>query len=342
MTQHYLFTDPACMGHYNNYFSDKGDMDDIVAIIAACQMKKQYTTIVICCDNDNHDRYNSFMDYVGNNLKVTESSHFIKESELTEQYFIDKNFKAYLISPIKERTANILSPHVSCVYRQGDDTSYNFVSTPWTVKLCSRHDISLETHTDTFMEVKYDNTFRNTLSVKALTIYDDLFNYKYRKMLGFAFHIPVICERLYSNDGGINNSYGSGIKPFVNLINKYNLNKDNIDGLIGPRLLEAFCATNVSVNDDTIFNCKCLLYFANLYTDFETLLVDDKIPNLKTLGKINKRQHIPPDILSVFEDNLTTPLHDFVAIMRSFTNIPYHIEELYPALKQSLYMYSRD
>jgi len=33
------------------------------------------------------------------------------------------------------------------------------------------------------------------------------------------------------------------------------------------------------------------------------------------VGKINKRQHIPPDILSVFEDNLTTPLHDFVAIM---------------------------
>jgi hypothetical protein len=336
-----MFTDPACLGHYENYYSSLGDVDDIAAIIVGSQMLQRNMTIIICDDTSDHMRYKSFMYLIGNKLNEIYSTQFIMESCLSKDHF-NKYSIIHLHSPISSKTCKILQQSTisSPIYRQGDNNGYNFLNTSWTVEWLKHTPIKLICYDtiSTSFTLTYDKLLYDTLIGPVRLIYSDYFAYEFNKQFGTALHVKSLCNRLYG-DTGLNGTPGNGIVKYLPLILHLGLTEESIDRLLGVRLLDAFNSTIASDADpSTIYNGKCIIYILNCYCQYTNLIVNDKLPTISNLGIIRKRDDILPIIDLYMESfkKISSPLFDFTATVKSISSIDYHIEEMSPMLKHSI------
>ena len=150
-------------------------------------------------------------------------------------------------------------------------------------------------------------------------MYRDLFLFNIRKKIGLAAGTRF-ADRLYS-DTGNNGAVGNGIKPFVELIKQM-----RAEGKLhlSPKLSAALKATTTLYPpaEDTMRNLHDLVAILNMYCDYESLLVDNMLPNMSNLGQVRVRKDVDPEVRAAFENNKSTPLFDFAAMYWALDNQP--------------------
>tara|TARA_Y100000389_G_C17426734_1_gene499994 strand:+ start:485 stop:1768 length:1284 start_codon:yes stop_codon:yes gene_type:complete len=315
-----LFTDPASLGG-NGYYSSTGDVDDLACIIYMSQQLKDNLTVVIC-DDKTGQRYSSFIDLIGQQLKTNYGIKTLTEVELSD---ILSDTDIYIHAPILDSTAQILSnniENINNVCTQGDDTAVNFKNSQGAKKFISnfREQKNINLHrydtTETNFTLSYNPEFQNTLTVPDVSkIYKQYFLFQQRKSFGTALGIGFLCNRLYSNTG-FKGGPGNGINDYQALIQTLKVEKKLPE--IKGELLKAFNNTvsHGECDESAIQNGKDLISLMNLYCNYENLIVDGKLPNMGNLGNVQKRRPVDERVSILFDivPNFTsTPLFDFAA-----------------------------
>lgn len=315
---HVLFTDPAVMGP--DYFSSSGDVDDIACIIFMAQVLFSNLTVVICDDKDGV-RYDRFMASIGNRLSTLYGCTFVREPE----FVAVENMVLHIHAPIKDETADKLSLHSSNivkVFRQGDDNSVNFKSSPKAVALCESVSELLTTFdtTTTKFSIPFSSVTQALVDPHAQKVYDGYFEFAFRKVFGLPLMLAALCDRLYSNTG-FNGGPGNGIRSFLQLIAELRRR-----GVMPEQNAMAFALGQLEtalvnsldyskVDESTVKNVRDIIFVLNMVCDYESLIVDGKIPNMGTLGNVVPREHIHPLVQAHFSQlkSTSTPLFDFAA-----------------------------
>lgn len=217
MSSHYLFTDPACMGHSENFYTGTGDVDDIACIIYLSQQLQQQLTVIIC-DDESGNRARHFHTFLGSLLTSKYGIQIILEKELMND--APAGTIVHIHSPTTNHTGEWLernNSNIAHIFRQGDYNSVNFNSkvSPKTIEVLRTLSDKLTTYStaDTSFTIKRNEDLAHQLKGVALDIYNDYFEFSFRKNFGTAFHTPI-CVRLYSDVGGDGGVPGNGIKGY--------------------------------------------------------------------------------------------------------------------------------
>jgi hypothetical protein len=308
-----LFTDPACMGKLKDTegqdtFTEDGDVDDIANLILQGQLYGTRLIVVIC----GRRRFKPFMQVVGNAVRDTYGCTFIQEEELDIQLQGTQNI-VYVHAPTQSSSAAWMErnlPHIGSVYRQGDDQSVNFKNSPEMRAVLAKAPTTLYRTQDTDFTIDYDVKVDQYLDGLSQKIYRDYFEFAYRKKFGLAIHLPY-CDRLYS-DTGKNGEPGNGILEYLPILAR-------LPPLVLPdRLEQALLNTIRSTDETSLVNARNIVGVLNLYCDYASLIVDDKLPhmgNLKSLDQVTKWADCP-DFVKAFFENVrlkSTPLFDFAS-----------------------------
>ena len=356
-----LFTDPSSLG-VNKYYSSTGDVDDLACIIYMSQKLKGNLSVVIC-DDDSGQRYSSFIDLIGEQLKTNYGIQTLKEVELTD---ILPDTDIYIHAPILDSTAQKLSKNIqniNNVCTQGDDTAVNFKNSQGAKNFISKfqevkpENLHRYDTKETNFTLSYDPKFKQALTVPDVSeIYYNYFLFQQRKSFGTALGLGFLCDRLYS-DTGFEGGPGNGIKKYKELIQTL---KD--EGKLLPlsgNLLKAFnntikhskktCLLQDSEEWKTIYFTECdlsaiqngkdLISLMNLYCNYENLIVDDKLPNMGNLGNVQKREGVDERVSRLFDivpGFTSTPLFDFASAYFSISGEITDKSTLIQAALQSL------
>jgi|UniRef100_A0A6C0AHB9 hypothetical protein len=291
-----LFSDPAVLGKTKD-----GDVDDIACILLLAQIFGPRLIVVIC-----GDRFELFMKAVGETLHAVYGCTFIQEEQLDLQ-LQDKN-TVYVHAPTQVSSAEWMErnrEHISQIYRQGDDQSVNFKSSP-EMRAVLTHNVTLYHTDETNFTIDFDVQVDQHLDGLARKIYRDYFEFAYRKKFGLAIHSEVLCERLY------NDRPGNGILEYLPLIEQF-------PTIVLPdRLEQALLNTIHTTDESALRNVRNIVGILNMYCDYEVLIVDDKLPhmgNLKSLEDVAKWSGCPDIVKAFFEKARmkSTPLFDFAS-----------------------------
>jgi hypothetical protein len=301
-----LFTDPACMGHTNDHFSETGDVDDIACSLHLAQVFGRRLIHVIC----DSERFEPYMQSVGNKLRDIYGCTFIMEEEL-EKIQLTTLTTVYIHSPTRASSAQWIEKninHIAAFYRQGDDQSVNFKHSPEMRTVLARTNVTLYRTQDTEFTIEYDPEVNKQLGGLAKQIYHDYFEFSYRKKFGTAMHLPY-CDRLYS-DTGKNGGPGNGILMYLPLL-------ERLPPIVLPDVLEqALLNTIQSTDPSSLVNLRNIVGVLHLYCDYASLIVDGKLPNmgnLKSLDNVTKWETCPEFIKEFFRCTTSTPLYDFAS-----------------------------
>lgn len=301
-----VFTDPACMGPY---FTEDGDMDDIACILLLAQRYGRRLTLVIC----GRHRFKPFMEEVGNSIRDIYGCTFIQEEELDQLELHGITNSIYIHSPTQPSSAAWMERHltnIAAVYRQGDDQSVNFKTSPEMRAVLTLLSVTLYRTQDTEFTLDFDVKVDEQLHGVAQKIYRDCFEFTFRKKFGLAAHLPY-CDRLYS-DTGKNGGPGNGILEYLPLIQR-------LPSIALPdRLEQALLNTINSSDESSLTNLRNIVGVLNLYCDYAALIVDDKLPNMGNLSSLDDVTKWPdcPDFVKEFFENVrlkSTPLFDFAS-----------------------------
>ena len=193
-----LFTDPASLGG-DGYYSSTGDVDDLACIIYMSQQLEGKLSVVICDDNESGQRYSSFIDLIGEQLKTNYGIQTLKEVELTD---ILPDTDIYIHAPILDSTAQKLSDNIqniNYVCTQGDDTAVNFKNSQGAKNFISKFQevkpkkLHRYDTKETNFTLSYDLNFQNTLTVPDVSkIYYDYFLFQQRKSFGTALSLGFL------------------------------------------------------------------------------------------------------------------------------------------------------
>jgi len=296
-----LFSDPAVLGKTKN-----GDVDDIVCILLLAQLFGPRLIVVIC-----GDRFKLFMKAVGGALHAVYGCTFIQEEELDLQ--LQGMNTVYVHAPTQASSAEWMErnmEHISQIYRQGDDQSVNFKSSPEMRAVLTRN-VTLYHTDETNFTIDFDVEVYQHLTGLARKIYDDLFGFAFAAMFGLAIQSEALCVRLYS-DTGKNGEPGNGILKYLPLI-------DQLPTIVlPPRLEQALLNTINTTDESALRNVRNIVGVLNMYCDYAALIVDDKLPhmgNLKSLEDVTKWPDCPDIVKAFFEKARmkSTPLFDFAS-----------------------------
>jgi hypothetical protein len=347
-----LFTDPASLG-VDGYYSRTGDVDDLACIIYMSQKLGGNLTVVIS-DDETGQRYLSFISLIGNKLLNNYDITVIKEND----FFIvpEEKTNIHIHAPILETTAQILIDNIhniEHVYTQGGNSAVNFNKSekaqefitifaenyPFIVKgnVLTRYDTN-----GTNFTLDKEPEFQEKLTDDAVNkIYNQYFEFKQRAAFGTALGVSTpLCNRLYSSTGGDNGRPGNGILKYKELIQTLRDEGEILE--INGKLLEAFNNTvsHGACDESAIQNGKDLIALMNLYCDYESLIVDDKLPNMGNLGEVVKREGVDERVSRKFDiipGFTSTPLFDFAAAYYAISgDAAVEKKVLIEAAKQSL------
>jgi hypothetical protein len=322
---HVLFTDPAYLNDLTDMYSETGDVDDTACIILMAQTYGDSLYVVIS-DDINDDRFIEFNNFIGITLHQLYGCFIMMESDYLNLNVVNDMY-IHIHAPITDTIAEKLCENivrVGHVYRQGDNNSVNFKNSTGSIKFCNiASDLNKLTTFDTEttkFSIKYSHQMSNSLIPLVKQVYENFFLFQFRKNFGTALHLDFLCNRLYS-DTGFNGGIGNGIKMYKQII--YTLrnlklmpNIEDMSFALGS--IEIALQNSIShgmCDKTTIVNARDMLYVMNMYCDYESLIVNNKLPNMSNLGKIIVRDNVP-DIVNEFYENLkntSTPLFDFAA-----------------------------
>ena len=303
MTKMIVFSDPAVLGKTKD-----GDVDDIACILLLAQLFGPRLIVVIC-----GDRFKLFMKAVGDILHAVYGCTFIQEEELDLQ--LQANTTVYVHAPTQPSSAEWMErnvEHITQVFRQGDDQSVNFKSSPEMRAVLSGHPNVTLYHTDeTNFTIDFDVQVYQHLDGPARKIYEYYFEFAHRKKFGLPIQSNVLCDRLYS-DTGKNGGPGNGILEYLPLIEQL----PTI--VLTDRLEQALLNTINTTDESALRNVRNIVGVLNMYCDYEALIVDDKLPhmgNLKSLEDVTKWPDCPDVVKAFFEKARmkSTPLFDFAS-----------------------------
>lgn len=313
--KHVIFTDPAIMG-----FTPTGDVDDHAAALLACQQWKKNAVFIIC-DEKTYDRYQLFMEQVGDELHELYGSTFIMEKDLSSD--ILENAILHIHAPVTEDTAQcIMNARFSHLYSQGNNNkAVNFKSDGGKqlfAFILEDPRTTMFSTDDTNFTLKKDDEFLENLDTELCKkMYQSFFDFQQRKTFGLAAHLSFLVNRLYSDEDGPDGGYGNGIKPFVPLLPKDSNGNlcFNVEVTLSDVLSNA-CDLTIAENakPSARRNIRFIVHCLNMYTDFESLLVDGKLPNMSNLREVIPREEIPEEVRSLIEAPTSTPLFDFAAL----------------------------
>ena len=300
-----LFTDPACVG-----ITEDGDVDDVACALHLSQLFRHEVLHVIC-----GNRYESYMRSVGNRLQTLYGGIFIREEDLS--FTLEEYACVYLHAPTKASSAWWLEQnlkHIVSIYRQGDDQSVNFKHSPDMRELLDKPNVSryvtMYRTQETEFTIPYEAAVDQSLTGLAKQLYHDYFEFAYRKKFGTAMHLPY-CDRLYS-DTGKNGTPGNGILEYLPLIQR-------LPPLVLSDTLETALQNTIRSSDpSSLINLRNMVGVLQMYCDYESLIVDGKLPNmgnLKPLDSLTKWETCPDFVKEFFERArmTSTPLYDFAS-----------------------------
>lgn len=300
-----VFSDPACMGPY---FSEDGDEDDVACILYLAQLYGTRFVIVLC-----GNRFKPFMEEVGNHIQAVYGCTFVPEEAIDQIQLQGITNTVYVHSPTQASSANWMERHlvhISKIYRQGDDTSVNFKSSPEMRAVLASTDVTLYHTDETNFTIDYDVKVDDYLDGVPQKIYRNYFEFAYRKKFGTAMHLSY-CDRLYS-DTGKNGGPGNGILEYLPII-------ERLPPIVLPERLEQALLNTIQSSDKTsLVNLRNIVGVLNTYCDYAALIVDDKLPNmgnLKSLDHVTKWPDCPDFVKAFFETvrMKSTPLFDFTS-----------------------------
>lgn len=173
-----VFSDPACMGPY---FSEDGDEDDVACILYLAQLYGTRFVIVLC-----GNRFKPFMEEVGNHIQAVYGCTFVPEEAIDQIQLQGITNTVYVHSPTQASSANWMERHlvhISKIYRQGDDTSVNFKSSPEMRAVLASTDVTLYHTDETNFTIDYDVKVDDYLDGVPQKIYRNYFEFAYRKSL---------------------------------------------------------------------------------------------------------------------------------------------------------------
>lgn len=298
-----LFTDPAVLGKTKD-----GDVDDIACLILLAQLYGPRLNAVLC-----GDRLKPFMKAVGDTLHALYGCTFIQEEELDIQ--LQANTTVYVHAPTQASSAEWMErnvEHITQLFRQGDDQSVNFKSSPeMQTVLTGKGNLTLYHTDETNFTIDFDVKVDKDLYGLSRKIYRDYFEFAYRKRFGLPIQSITLCERLYS-DTGKNGEPGNGILDFLPIIEQFPT------FVLTDRLEKALLDTINTTDESTLRNVRNIVGVLNMYCDYEALIVDDKLPhmgNLKSLEDVTKWADCPDNVKVFFEKARmkSTPLFDFAS-----------------------------
>lgn len=312
--KHIVFTDPAIIG-----ITPTGDVDDHAAALLACKRWKEKVVFIIC--DETHDRYQLFMERFGNELHALYGSTFIRENDLSSD--ILENAILHIHAPVTKDTAQcIMSARFSHLYSQGNnENAVNFKSDGGKqlfAFISGNPRTTMFSTDDTNFTLEKNDEFLEKLNTELCeSIYKSFFIFQKRKTFGLAAHLSFLVNRLYSDEDGPDGGYGNGIKPFVPLFPKDNNGNPCLNEYVDlPDILSNACDLTIAENakPSARRNIRFIVHCLNMYTDFKSLLVDGKLPNMSNLGKIIPLEEIPEEVRSLIETTTSTPLFDFAAL----------------------------
>ena len=300
-----LLTDPAVVG-----VTEDGDVDDTGCGIHLAQLFRDEVLFVIC-----GNRFDPYMHSIGNQLRVLYGCTFIREEELTLP--LQEYASVYVHSPTKASSAAWMEQnlkHIVAIYRQGDDLSVNFNHSPEMRELLERPNVAryvtLYRTQETEFTIPYEESVHQSLTGLAKETYESYFKFAFRKNFGTAMHLPY-CDRLYSNTGK-NGTPGNGTLKFIPLIQR-------LPHLVLSDTLETALQNTIRSSDpSSLVNLRNIVGVLQLYCDYESLIVDGKLPNmgnLKPLDDVTKWETCPDFVKEFFESagRTSTPLFDFAS-----------------------------
>jgi len=298
-----IFMDPSVLG-----ITEDGDVDDVGCDLFLSQLFPNKLLRIIC-----GNRFEAYTNSVGNKLRELYGGEFIREEDLTHS--LQEYTFVYVHSPTKASSAAWIEQnlkYIVAIYRQGDDQSVNFKNSPDMRALLSRPTVAQYTTLyrtqDTEFTIPYDASVQ--LAGLAKEIYESYFEFAYRKKFGTAMHLPY-CDRLYS-DTGKNGGPGNGILEYLPLI-------ANLPPLVLTDGLETALQNTIQSSDpSSLINLRNIVGVLQLYCDYESLIVDGKLPNmgnLKPLDAVTKWETCPESVKTFFESArmTSTPLYDFAS-----------------------------
>ena len=315
----FVFTDPAILG-----VTSSGDVDDIVAILYASSILRDSVTFVVCDDDKNSTRFRLFKDRLGDLLHRLYGVEFIQENDI-----VTRNLNGAILhvhSQVNALTAQkIIESSFDKAFVQGDVVNaYNFSSEGGKLLFAYLSEleparVQMYSTNDTSFDIQKSDELHERLHPTLQEVYRDLFLFNIRKKIGLAAGTRF-ADRLYS-DTGNNGAVGNGIKPFVELIKQM-----RAEGKLhlSPKLSAALKATTTLYPpaEDTMRNLHDLVAILNMYCDYESLLVDNMLPNMSNLGQVRVRKDVDPEVRAAFENNKSTPLFDFAAMYWALDNQP--------------------
>jgi hypothetical protein len=252
------------------------------------------------------------MKAVGDALHAVYGCTFIQEEQLDLQ--LQDNTIVYVHAPTQPSSAEWMernAERITQVFRQGDDQSVNFKSSPEMRAVLSRHNVTLYHTDETNFTIDFDVNVVQHLDGLALKIYQYYFEFAFRAMFGLPIQSEVLCNRLYSSTGK-NGGHGNGILKYLHLIEQFPT------FVLPDRLEQALLNTINTTDESALRNVRNIVGILNMYCDYEALIVDDKLPhmgNLKSLEDVTKWPDCPDVVKAFFEKARmkSTPLFDFAS-----------------------------
>jgi hypothetical protein len=336
------FTDPALIGHINRFFTLRGDVDDVACIIFLAQHYKDKITFCIC-DDENEQRYNHFMEFIGYDLEKTYGCSFVPEHLIVEKP-LPESTVLHIHAPVKDYVASWIDAqkeNIEHVFTQGESSQRaNFKPAPEMWELISTEPLKSKTtlhssdETNFVISSAYDYTRLSTEKCKL--VMQDYTGFSFRKAFGLAIGNTFLADMLYS-DTGFNGGIGNGIRRFLPLMNKLQESRKmpQTDEIFTHERYKKF--VNIARkqykgdNRTVIPNLSKLLWLMDQYTDLNHLLVDVggeyEIPNMGNLGVIRKRESHPDqelftEVSQMFEPTVSTPMFDFAAAKMAIEGKP--------------------
>jgi len=379
-----VFTDPGALGHFNgrrgsSIFTATGDVDDTAHNLYMAQEERSNVTFYVC-DDPSGERYFHYMSLIGNKMVELYGCEIKPELELTRAE-LSMGTIVHIHAPVSTATADYLlgqAGNITHVFTQGESSQRaNFKPAPrmWEVLQASpfKGKTTLYSSDGTNFTMPKDNDFLGTLIPEAKLIYEDYFDFMFRKTFGTAAGNKQFNDMLYSETGFVvqdtgTRRPGNGIYRFKPLIEELRTpgneeeppkmpvrDREEMRKALGDKLFDATLRTYYetgNTDETSVDNLLDLVWLLNQYCDYATLLVDGKLPDMSRLGLIKKKDGCPKEIEEAFAVTTSTPLFDFAAgkfaleekpaNLQKLSNDPVLVDQLIHAVKMSLATFSKD